>query len=126
MYLLGSYQLIEMGKLVRVYQRWFVWSLTLWANGGLRSKKKADNNFNNTKNVMDKLTFCSKKLFYMSTAAYTRSTQEQMCRLICTFVVRIWHKQVFSWQGPDFKHFKSTDVKCHFAISWARFGNPSV
>ena len=24
----------------------------------------------------------------------------QMRRLICTFVVRIWHKQVFSWRGP--------------------------
>ena len=23
----------------------------------------------------------------------------RMCRLICTFVVRIWHKQVFSWGG---------------------------
>ena len=28
-----------------------------------------------TKNVMDKLTFCSKKLFYMPTAVYIRSSQ---------------------------------------------------
>ena len=59
-------------------------------------KKKTDNNFNDTKNVMDKLTFCSKKLFYMTTAAHIRSNQQQMRRLICTFVVRIWHKEVFS------------------------------
>ena len=51
--------------------------------------KKADNNFNETKNVLDKLTFCSKKLFYMPTAAYIMSSQQQMHRLICTFVVRM-------------------------------------
>ena len=27
-----------------------------------------------------------------------------MCRLICTFVVRKWHKQVFSWCGSDMVH----------------------
>ena len=70
-----------------------------------KKKKKADNNFKDTKIVMDKLTFCSKKLFYMPTAAYVRSSQQQMRRLICTFVVRIWHKQVFSWRGPDFQAF---------------------
>ena len=26
----------------------------------------------------------------------------RMLRLICAFVVRIWHKQVFSWQGSIF------------------------
>ena len=67
-------------------------------------QKKADN-FNDTQNVMDKLTFCSKKLFYLPTTAYLRSSQQQMRRLICTFVVRIWHKQVFSWCGPDFQAF---------------------
>ena len=68
-------------------------------------QKKTDNNFNDTKNVMDKLTFCSKKLFYMPTAAYIRSSQQKMHRLICTLVVRIWHKQVFSWDGLNFQAF---------------------
>ena len=68
-------------------------------------QKKADSNFSDTKNVTDKLTFCSKKLFYMPTAVYIRSSQQQMLRLIFTFVVRIWHKQVFSWRGPDFQAF---------------------
>ena len=66
---------------------------------------KADNNFNGTKNDMDKLSFCLKKLFYMPTAAYIRSSQQQMRRLTCSFVIRIWHKQVFSWCGPDFQAF---------------------
>ena len=48
--------------------------------------KKTDSNFKDTKNVMDKLTFCSKKLFYMPPAAHIRSSQQQMHRLICTFV----------------------------------------
>ena len=39
----------------------------------------------------------------------------RMRRLICEFIVRIWHKQVFSWRGSnmlkDFKNASPTILK---------------
>ena len=46
-----------------------------------------------------------------------------MCRLICVFVVRIWHKQVFSWHGSNEinpfmpnGHFQCSKLKSQFPV----------
>ena len=36
----------------------------------------------------------------------------RMRRLICAFVVRIWHKQVFSWRGLCFPKVNEVPVHC--------------
>ena len=38
-------------------------------------------------------------LYYPSSDNKDADQTARMCRLICAFVVRIWHKQVFSWRG---------------------------
>ena len=43
-----------------------------------------------------------------------------------SFVTRVHSVQPFSLFQNLELGTASTDVKCHFAISWARFGNPSV
>ena len=44
----------------------------------------------------------SKYMYYTIEAANNKSADQtvQVHRLICTFVVRMWHKQVFSWTWP--------------------------
>ena len=39
----------------------------------------------------------------------------RLSRLICIFVVRIWHEQVFSWQGSVMKQFM---IKLRFCSLW--------
>ena len=43
----------------------------------------------------------SKQRYYTVQAVNNKGADQtaRMHRLICTFVVRIWHKQVFSWRG---------------------------
>ena len=45
----------------------------------------------------------SKYRYYTTKAANSKGADQtaRKCRLICTFVVRIWHKQGFSWCGSS-------------------------
>ena len=40
----------------------------------------------------------SKALYYLSSEQQRRWSDCANARLICTFIVRIWHKQIFSWR----------------------------
>ena len=43
-----------------------------------------------------------------------------MCRLICAFVVRIWHKQVFSWHG-SYVFYLFQQYTGNYEPSWVKF-----
>ena len=47
-------------------------------------------------------------------------------RLICTFVVRIWQKQVFSWQGSFFMHTGWLYLKSPENWDTCRSNNPKI
>ena len=54
---------------------------------------------------------------------------EWMRRLICAFVVRIWHKQVFSWRGPIIINKPQQNfiiiLLCFFTDTWLQVENES-
>ena len=47
----------------------------------------------------------SKSLEISAISSRSMKLSKQMRRLICAFVVRIWHKPVFSRRGSDFQEF---------------------
>ena len=44
-------------------------------------------------------------LYYLGRENKDADQTARMRRLICAFVVRIWHKQVLSWRGSDFCYY---------------------
>ena len=93
-----SHRAITGFLVTRLIQRcvtWLKWALS-WENLSSRFPTRLDSNWSAQ---LKKLNIVMKLQIQKLEILYYLCSEQQRCWSDCTFVGRIWHKQVFSWPG---------------------------